>query len=130
MDIGQDFLLLQHDLCLLQRMIARNSRTKPQTAGSLISQAVASLRHWVSANDLLKIKSSGIPTLVVSSKYPVSFLLSLDDCLCFASKSVNRCLYFFLPSLLQYTDTTILCFSFSCDGLDYLQKIHGITMRI
>lgn len=95
MDIGQDFLLLQHDLCLLQRMIARNSRTKPQTAGSLVSQAVASLRHWVSANDLLKIKSSGIPTLVVSSKYPISFLLSLDDCLCFASKCVNRSLYFF-----------------------------------
>lgn len=111
MDIGHDFLLLQHDLCLLQRMIARNSRTKPQTAGSLVSQAVASLRHWVSANDLLKIKSSGIPTLVVSSKYPISFLLSLDDCLCFASKCVNRSLYFFfLPSLLQYTDTTILCF--------------------
>ncbi|CDS04231.1 hypothetical protein LRAMOSA07169 [Lichtheimia ramosa] len=54
---------------LQARMIARNSRTKPQTAGSLVSQAVASLRHWVSANDLLKIKSSGIPTLVVSNSW-------------------------------------------------------------
>ena len=76
---------------MLQRMIARNSRTKPQTAGSLVSQAVASLRHWVSANDLYKIKSSGIPTLVVSSKYPVSFL-PLDDTLLFCIQCVHRSL--------------------------------------
>ncbi|CDH49749.1 alpha beta-hydrolase [Lichtheimia corymbifera JMRC:FSU:9682] len=54
---------------LQARMIARNSRTKPQTAGSLVSQAVASLRHWVSASDLHKIKASGIPTLVVSNSW-------------------------------------------------------------
>ena len=48
----------------------RNSRNRPQNIGSMISQAVASLRHWISYKDLEIIKKSGIATLVVSSKFP------------------------------------------------------------
>ena len=48
----------------------RNTRNRPQNIGSMISQAIASLRHWVSNKDLEIIKKSGIATLVVSSKFP------------------------------------------------------------
>lgn len=119
-------------------MIARNSRTKPQTAGSLVSQAVASLRHWVSANDLYKIKASGIPTLVVSSKYPISFSSLDDDTSSFGGGLPSNdavLLSFLSPRLipLQYTHTSIFRFLFSLFVMDWIflfQKIHGTTMRI
>lgn len=119
-------------------MIARNSRTKPQTAGSLVSQAVASLRHWVSASDLHKIKASGIPTLVVSSKYPISFsFLWMIPLLGGIHPTRPSQSFFFSPLLfpLQYTHTSIFrlfFFSFSLvmDWIILFQKIHGTTMRI
>lgn len=33
----------------------------------MLSQAIASLRHWVTAAELEKIKATGIPILVVTS---------------------------------------------------------------
>ncbi|KAG2220731.1 hypothetical protein INT45_007343, partial [Circinella minor] len=54
---------------LCARINDRNSRNRPQNIGSMISQAVASLRHWVSDKDLEIIKKSGIATLVVSNSW-------------------------------------------------------------
>ncbi|KAI9490657.1 Alpha/Beta hydrolase protein [Zychaea mexicana] len=51
---------------LCARMEDRNSRNRPQTIGSMISQAIASLRHWMRERDLEIIKESGLPILVVS----------------------------------------------------------------
>ncbi|KAL0089253.1 Alpha/Beta hydrolase protein [Phycomyces blakesleeanus] len=45
----------------------RNSRSRPQSIGAMVSQAVASMRHWVTAKDLEKIRSTGIPILVATN---------------------------------------------------------------
>ncbi|KAI8142705.1 Alpha/Beta hydrolase protein [Fennellomyces sp. T-0311] len=54
---------------ILARTQDRNSRNRPQSTGSMISQAIASLRHWVSEKDLAIIKKSGVPMLVVSNSW-------------------------------------------------------------
>ncbi|KAI9278859.1 Alpha/Beta hydrolase protein [Phascolomyces articulosus] len=54
---------------LYARMEERNSRNRSQNVGSMISQAIASLRHWVSDKELEMIKKSGISTLVVSNSW-------------------------------------------------------------
>jgi hypothetical protein len=51
-----------------QLQLKRNKRNRPQQVGAIASQAVASMRHWVTAADLEKIRSSGIPFLVATSK--------------------------------------------------------------
>ncbi|KAI7869372.1 Alpha/Beta hydrolase protein [Spinellus fusiger] len=49
------------------KVLERNSRSRPQSLGGMLSQAVASLRHWVTASDLEKIKSTGIPLVVITN---------------------------------------------------------------
>ncbi|ORY94247.1 Alpha/Beta hydrolase protein [Syncephalastrum racemosum] len=51
------------------RIMTRNARSRPQTPGAMLSQAIASLRHWVTAADLEKIKATDIPTLVVTNAW-------------------------------------------------------------
>ncbi|KAI9032897.1 Alpha/Beta hydrolase protein [Phycomyces nitens] len=45
----------------------RNSRSRPQSLGGMVSQAVASMRHWVTAKELERIRLTGIPILVVTN---------------------------------------------------------------
>ncbi|CAM0139994.1 hypothetical protein VKS41_007336 [Umbelopsis sp. WA50703] len=49
--------------------LKRNKRNRPQQVGAIASQAVASMRHWVTAADLEKIRSSGIPFLVATNTW-------------------------------------------------------------
>ncbi|KAG2185520.1 hypothetical protein INT44_002313 [Umbelopsis vinacea] len=54
---------------VFKKQLERNTRNRPQQIGGMVSQAIASMRHWVTASDLAKIRSFGIPTLVATNTW-------------------------------------------------------------
>ncbi|KAI9313818.1 Alpha/Beta hydrolase protein [Dichotomocladium elegans] len=58
--------MTQLDL-LRKRLEDRDRRTRPQTLGGMLGQAVASLRHRVTGEELIRIRESEIPILVLTT---------------------------------------------------------------
>ncbi|KAI8068715.1 Alpha/Beta hydrolase protein [Gongronella butleri] len=56
----------------------RNARSRPQSLAGMVSQTVASLRHWVSASELQTIRQTGIPVMIVTNSWD-NFVHSSDS---------------------------------------------------
>jgi len=54
---------------IFKKQLERNKRNRPQQVGAMVSQAVASMRHWVTAAQLKRIQSTGITLLVATNTW-------------------------------------------------------------
>ncbi|CAO3633307.1 unnamed protein product [Cunninghamella blakesleeana] len=54
---------------IVAKIIERNQRSKPQKLGGMVSQAIASLRHWVSNKELDQIQQSGLPITIMTNTW-------------------------------------------------------------
>ncbi|KAI9304773.1 Alpha/Beta hydrolase protein [Cunninghamella echinulata] len=54
---------------VVAKIIERNQRSRSQKLGGMISQAIASLRHWVTNGELDQIRQSGLPITVITNTW-------------------------------------------------------------